>query len=185
MPVVRSYSSPASQRSREQWKWESWDGSWWRPWYYAPHGTVPATATRQDHTHQCYSEDTAFYQGRRIAIHFQPDAATGPGALVEAERRANLALQNCIQLTMPSGAPLYMPATVRHREQRRIPYFAYSDDQDRWRCGIPCNYAPKCAYLSLCGSMLGPHGEAPQGRHICSRCHAREIANVPPDKPAP
>ena len=63
----------------------------------------------------------------------RPDAATGPWSLhkqnegfspaydVDAERRANNALQNCIQLTMPSGIPLYMPATIRHKEQRRIP----------------------------------------------------------------
>ena len=93
--------------SREQWKWESCGGgfdelslclavcpsqSMWavglggatkrrqpaapvvqRP----PHGSLPAT----DHTRQCYSQDTGFFQGRRIAVHYHPDAATGPWSL--------------------------------------------------------------------------------------------------------
>ena len=67
-------TDPASPRhepllDRAPWQWQSWDGSWWRPWYYLPDQKIPEDATRKDDWHKCFSRDPAFHLNRRIAIH--------------------------------------------------------------------------------------------------------------------
>ena len=66
-----------------------------------------------------------------------------------------------------------------------MPYFAYKDDNGRWRCGRVCAHEPKCRFQSLCGSMIPLGEEEHRGKHLCSRCHAREVARVPDTYPIP
>ena len=101
------------------------------------------------------------------------------------ERRLTLALFDSTKITMPNGSPYFMPGTQVLRERRNMPYFAYKDDNGRWRCGRVCAHEPKCRFQSLCGSMIPPGEEEHRGKHLCSRCHAREVAALPDSYPLP